>query len=644
MAAEAVNVVFDRAGLVRKRYGANTILEGALTQIGQGGAWTLFPFLPGQTVTGGYLIVASTLSGAPSGFATIQAGAEQVLTGANDPDDLINVSCAILNGKAYLAFNSDENRLHVFHPTISATVLRRSGLETPAAATVANTGAGTYAATLRYYRVQWRTLVGGLKQRASNLGASVSFTPSGAGTHARVTRPTAVVEGETHWVVWGSADDAQYFELSTEIAIATTTYDDNEAPASYDDNDAAPDEGAFTPWPSVKFLATDGERLLGFGVWETAAGDAMDPLPGRVYISPVLDTTDYDDDERVSNTSEIQGTLDVGKNTGAVDRAICGPLNGEFLVFFNQGIVLLSPTADAVDPYVKRKLSDQIGAVTNASTFIGEDASGQPCIYFLDPLNGPYRYGANGLEWLGYDIQDVWATVNLNAANLVAHGAWYAPTKTALFWVAVTSSAARPNRILVFDARIAQRTESQGVRYGWSVWTGALAEVYGSAVFASSLMTATTNETPAIYVATGIGGAGQIVLYRTGLIDLPAYTPSSQTADGSTDFQGYVTSRVFEPDPSHFNTRLTESYLYGRATSDVEITQTLARNYGDRPDATSRVTLTATHVQTRILKKFEDSVLADAHAIQVTLGDAAAVSNNWTLDQWRATLVKDDQR
>lgn len=102
-------------------------------------------------------------------------------------------------------------------------------LGTPAAPSVANTGAGAYAATLRYYRIQWADS----NATESELGPATSFTPSGSGTHARVTRPGVTSANITNWAVFGSADGVSYKNISGSIAIGTTTYDDNVAPAAY---------------------------------------------------------------------------------------------------------------------------------------------------------------------------------------------------------------------------------------------------------------------------------------------------------------------------------------------------------------------------------------------------------------------------
>ena len=65
--------------------------------------------------------------------------------------DVKYINGVSLNGKFFIAGNTAQDRLHVW----TGSTFRRVGLATPAAPTVANTGAGAYAATLRYYKVQW---------------------------------------------------------------------------------------------------------------------------------------------------------------------------------------------------------------------------------------------------------------------------------------------------------------------------------------------------------------------------------------------------------------------------------------------------------------------------------------------------------
>src|SRR6185436_16308050 len=86
--------------------------------------------------------------------------------------------------------------------------------------------------------------------------------------------------------------------------------------------DAEASIGANTPWPSVKYLTTDGARLIGLGAYALTADGAMPPKRGRVNFSPALDSSGIQDDERVSDTTEIQGWIDLSRNAEGVDRGL----------------------------------------------------------------------------------------------------------------------------------------------------------------------------------------------------------------------------------------------------------------------------------------------------------------------------------
>jgi hypothetical protein len=620
IAAEAVNIVLERGGLGTKRSGMTAqTLSGTFT-----GVRALCRFVPSQDDTAAELLFATFDS--PIKILRVAGGttaAALTLANAVDGTDL---SFAQINNKAYIAYNSDENRLHVFDWANSTTTVRRSGVAAPAAASVANTGSGSYAATLRYYRITWKVVISGVLQRQSNLGAAVSFTPSGSGTAARVTQPSVPSEGETHWVVHGSEDGDTYYVLSADITIGTTTYDDSIAPSAYSDNDASPLIGAATPWPSVKYLLSTGDRLLGYGAYESTAGEGMTPKRGRVWFSPILDSSDQDDDERISNTTSFKGHIDVARNTANDDRAIAGPLDDAIFTFQNRGVQMLIPTGQANQPYRRVYLSDTLGAVSHWSTFIGEDELGRPCLYFLDPVRGPYRYGANGFEELGGDVRDVWETFS-EQAGMVVHGLWYPHQRAAVWWLTV-SGASTPNACLLFFAREG-RPAADGVRGGWVRWTGSIAALRCSALFAQTFGATMTR------ALKPYGGTAS-ALYRVG--------EAASVDDAGTDYQGYVTSKAWHLSPVPQHKALTTAYLQAKAATDTVIRQTFTPNYRADQARTADVLLTADGNATRVLRKAADAMLADCYTLQVTIGDPAANENTWTLDHWIGTFEAHEER
>lgn len=291
------------------------------------------------------------------------------------------------NGKLFLAYNNAENRLHVW----DGTSVRRVGLTASGVGSVADTGAGAYAATARYYRFSQRIKDGTDIVCESELSAAVSFTPSGGGTAARITKPTTV-DSATHWVVYGliasSGDTYDLYEELAETAVGTTTYDDSTAPASYA-GDAPPELSSNIPPPSAKYLATDGTRLIMAGAWETSASAGQTtPAANRVWFSRPLAATDVGDDEVVPNTLWLN-IGDSGPVTGL------GTIYTDVYAFKFGSTHKLVPTQDPDAPFSRTLISENFGAVGQRVITNGETEDGFSAIFFADD-HAVYRlaYGA----------------------------------------------------------------------------------------------------------------------------------------------------------------------------------------------------------------------------------------------------------
>lgn len=633
MAAEAVNVTFRRGTLGAKRHGSSErTLTGSFGDFRQ-----MARFVPGQSDPAAELIALDDTAK----ILRIAAGTSVAsLTVPETPSatGYATATFATCNGKCYISYttSTNTNRLKVFDPGISTTIVRFVGLATPAAPTVTNTGSGTYAAVARYYKQQWRVKSGSTIQRQGALSAaSTVFTPSGSGTAAHVTKAAATsapAEGETHWALYGSIDNTNYFYLA-ETVVGTTTYDDSADPNTYNTAAAAPLSGDITQWPSVKFLCATENRLLGFGAWATTAGDGMPPKPGRVWFSPPLDTSDADDDERVQNSSAFKGYIDVGRNVGAEDRGIVGPVNGQILVGQSRGLTILTETGDGTKPLARTTLTKSLGMLTHWSSFVGEDEAGDPCMYFLDPALGPYRYGKRGLEWLGYDVQDIWATIDLSASGFIpAHGVYHQATRQCWWWLTSTNGSGFPDTLIIFHVREGVPTEREGVRYGWATFTGTNITQAACSVMFANTFGATMSRDLVPYFGTISTGK------------LVKADDSTATADYlGTGIQAYVTSKAWDIAPPHHDKTLQFAYLQAAAASGVTITQTILKNFNDESRAAT-TSLTATAAgESRVLRRFEGAALAEAFTFQVRLGDGSAASNAWTLDQWMGAIEVDDK-
>ena len=615
---EAVNVVLQKGTLGIKRHGSSDVPSITGTFVGFN---ALARFVPGQNDAAAELHFVDR-SATPI-VSRVAAGSAAVPLAVGDPitSRPWDAHAANLNAKLFWAYDSAVDRLHVYDPSTSTTAIRRVGLAAPVAPGVANVGTGSYPATTRRYKVAWRAKLGVDLRRQSELSPETIFTPNGGSLAVRVTKPTDIGEGETHWVVYGATATVNVWYELAELPVTTGLYDDTELPSTYNTNDAEPVVGTYSLWPSVKFLLSTGDRLVGFGAYEPTTPN------GRVYFSNVIDTTDTDDDERISNILDgFRGYLDLSRNAGAEDRGLIGPIDGQILVGQSRGIYLLVGTGDPEQPYRRITLSPIIGIVNQSSSFMGEDENGAPAAYWLDEIRGPMRYGRKGIEWCGYDVKDVWDRVNLSAAIKVAHGTYHPDLKACLWWI-TTAGADEPNEMIVLFTREGQSTPEDGVRYGWVRWSGLLATARCSVMF-------------------GLIGAqmGRRLFPHAGLATmlLRALDPSS-TADVATAYQAFITSRAFSGSHAFTGKTLGLSYVLAPTSSDpITINQTLIRNFG-QDENVSQATLEPKTVEVRGLRKFEDAEMTDAGVFQIKLGDGAPIANHWALDEWFASIEETDQ-
>ena len=524
MAVDAAGVLLEGDSLGRRRPSLATIAQAG-TPPGNG-VYGLVRYQPNEKFSGG-LLAAMTAGG---GNLHVFDGATWTSVTMTDTPSGMAADvphAATHNGKLFVAYNSAVNRLHVYDPAFSSATVRRVGIAASAAATVANTGAGSYAATLRYYKIQWKLITGSNTIATSELSPSVSFTPSGAGTHARVTKPTTP-DSATHWIVFGSTDNVTFYNVSGNIAVGTTTYDDSATPANYANGAVAPTAGLSVPPPSCKYLLSDGNRLLMAGAWETSAATTETaPLNSRVWFTAVNGARDNTgEDESVPQTVDQKFWIDCGENDGDGILGLGGPIEGQVYAFKQRSIWRLTPTGDPTTPYRAERITDTMGATSQNAIAMGEDGIGRPAMYFMSLL-GPKRITVEGLiEDLGADLRDTtsatWSVIP-SAVVLV-----WDQVRRVLWWIAQSGSS------YAFQPQFEQRTSQEGTRGGWTRHAGFIfadvvprcAAVYGD---------------PLVPVVGGTDGGiiNPVYLYQVS---------GNQAADfGSQAIDASITSPVFQP-------------------------------------------------------------------------------------------------
>lgn len=602
----AVNIDWFRTAFARKRDGSTQI---GMTSSGFTGIVSfLGRHVPGTDETAAELwglddaatpVFARLTGGTTWAAVATHTSSHDPQKGAALPWDVTGVS---FNGKYFLSYNSLVDRLHVWDPV--AAKIRPTGINAPTTApTVANTGGGAYAAVLRYYRVRYASP--GITSEATT---SVSFTPSGGGTAARVTLPAATLTNEyvTHWIIEGSLDNVTFYNLSGFVAIGTTTYDDSLATGSYSAHDLSPLTGSCTTQRSYRFIAADSNRLLGFGSWETGRQN-------RIEISAVLGSAvNLGDDERVDTTQQYYYDLD--ENDSGVPTGLVGPMFGNYYAFKSRQIWQLSPTGSTASPYVLTAISKTIGCIQGHAAKIGEDAQGNPCIYFMSH-RGLYRYGASGLELLSRGIEDLLqgptSTLNMAATNVVSHLTYY-PDRWQLWCWYATGASNDPDALSVLDVKTG----------GWTRFTGPVATARCSVAFSSTIAAAMSFRLVPYFGSTA---ANNRVIKG---VD-PAVT-----TDSSNPFQAGVRLRPFDPGGPGYLGQVGDALLVAAAASGVTISVTVTPDFGATPAVVGTALLTAAGSETLVSVRVAETALSGAQYVEYTIGDSGAIANAWTLHRF----------
>jgi hypothetical protein len=506
---------------------------------------------------------------------------------------------ASFNGKLFLTHlettgspASAVDRLHVY----DGTSLRRVGLAQPAAPTAADTGSGTYTATIRYYKVSYEVLSGTTVLRRSELSAALTFTPSGSGTAVRITKPATISESETHWTVWGSPDNANFYQLSR-IAVATTTYDDSTAPSSYSSGTLAPDVNTNLPLPYVTYVTVDENRLL-------CAKDS------RVIWTPVLGSDGVGDDERYLDTTEIKNYLDLDEKNGGGITGFGGPLLGSTIVFKESQTYKLVRTGNVEAPYLPVTISKTIGCIRQETVCLGEDEDGEPCLYWL-ANRGAYRLGPRGFQFIGRDIESQWDDWYPDYPyGIYPHGVYYTARKQ-VWWVmpsAEVSGGYPISHTLIFDVR----------RSAWSIYTGPLQRAACSVMFGPDESSGASMDLKPHFV------------FKDGVSTWDLGMGDTGTTDDGTPFEASVTTKPFLLGGPMTNHGVTQVEVLAEAGGEVAIT--LTRDFGLE---TKELTLDLEPEgdETRVIRQVEDLQMSSAKAIQVTIGDLAPTEQAWLVDQ-----------
>ncbi len=304
-----------------------------------------------------------------------------------------------MNGKFFLFYDSDVNRLHVW----DGTTVRRVGLAQATAVTAATMG-GAGLTFNRWYRKREVVIENSVVVRRSEPSAvpvNVSITDDAGVT---VTRGTISADGATHWEVEASTDSGGaptiWYRIATVVIATTTSNDTNTAISAFEVSDEL---GLYIPPPSAKYGSTDGLILTMAGAWE-ASGSAGQTTPkqNRVWFTRPLGASDVSDDESIPETAIQKNRIDVG-DAGPIT-SVNGPIYGDTIVFKEQSIGKLSPTENLESPLVLTMMSNQVGAV-DARLVRTAMLKGTPAIVFADGNAVVYALASGGITPISEPIE-----------------------------------------------------------------------------------------------------------------------------------------------------------------------------------------------------------------------------------------------
>ncbi|MGE3341499.1 MAG: hypothetical protein AB7J46_06420 [Candidatus Altimarinota bacterium] len=517
-----------------------------------------------------------------------------------------------LHGKFFLAYDSDQDRLHVW----DGTNMRRCGLAEPAAPTAADAGSASLDGT-RYYRVRYTVQSGGSTILRSEPSDSLTFTPSGSGASVTVTKPASISEGETHWELEASNDNTNFYRIAT-TAVGTTTYSDtvDTSTSRYADVSGAvlsEDIGDYSLIPSARYLTADEDRLIFAGSWETSS------QASRVGWTPVNNADGVGNDERME--SDTDPTLDLDGYDGGVITGISAPTLGSIWVFKERHIYKLIRRGKRSTAYEAIKISDSIGAI-HGSVVNGMDLMGRPVVYFIDPQIGPcFIGGPDGLQHCGHNIDATWQTINLDATQVPCTGVYYPKNKQLHYWLA-TGSSNTPDTHIVLHTEI-MRQDDEGYSKGWAVWTGPTASALCAVMFSDNIDDDTTRSRDLVPFI-GLSGSGLCHRLDTGNDDNgTAYSAKIVT-------KPYMLRNILHK----FGTRA--AILLAKAVANAVIDLKIRRDFeAETVTVQTEIPMDATLDETQVFKQFDDFSMADARVIQVEFADPATPSTaRWELNQF----------
>jgi hypothetical protein len=444
--------------------------------------------------------------------------------------------------------------------------------------------------------------------RRSEPSEATTLEPPGLNDSAVIAMPALIGEGETHWEIEASLDNATWYRISYQLTSTPTYTDYTPYATGYALAGVLSDDiGDHTPLPSAAFLTVDEDRLV------MAGSFADNGALSRVSWTPVNGDPGVGNDERVPIATTNFLDLDTGDGGGIT--GISEASNGFFYVFKKSHIYKMVRTGVRDQAYEATVVSKSLGAMTG-SVVSGLDEFGRSCIYALDPSLGPYRIGTSGLQLhhgLGSKTNQysTWSTV-LDTTN--THSVYYADSRQVIWWVRSTSvdganSSSAPTLKIVLQTDATRATET-GFEGGVSLGDGKSAIVLSACMFDKGVNI--PNFVP--YVATADSDHGDPTVLQLDVED--------STEDDGVAYAATLTTSPFLSAGQLNRFGTLAAGVLARA-SDVEGLRVIlgqSRDFQNEEKA-SYINLEPLSSETEVVRVADESGFAGLRALQVTLRD-----------------------
>jgi hypothetical protein len=365
--------------------------------------------------------------------------------------------------------------------------------------------------------------------------------------------------------------------------------------------------GAYLTIPSAKFLIVDGDRLVYGGHWTNAALASTvgwtpvknDPGVGNAERAPIVTTGG----EAINNTQDLDN-YDGGGLTGLASTSF-----GYWFAFKWQRIYAAIRQQNVVNAYSISTVSTTRGAITGSVIRAGNN-DGTGAIYFLDPFVGPCRLTAGGVVNPIYGLRNTWKRINLAATSVVCCGCYY-PYKQQIEWFISVDGGNTPTLgITIQTSSLAYDTNGL-LRGGISLMTGRRAQAQCAAALTYTVGNQTTD-----FPFVGLTSPDFVQRCDTG------------TDDNGTAFTATITTKPIYATGllNRWGVRAVEALMTADANGSVSMA--LVRDMGVETTAPIVQSLAPVNSESQVLVQYDNLVMSDARAIQVTMTDGAA-GKNW---------------